>query len=198
MLAGRVSKTRMRFNQQSVDPRVLEIDHHHGQYERNRFIAVYHNLILRLCARMSGVRPGMRVLDYGCGKQMLKKHLPAGVDYVGYDLEPAFSDITDPSKDRYDAVFAIQMLMYPDELGLRELTSMFANVTGRVVVMMPAQGFIKRRVLDPILGLKEAADSTFRSTPKTAYAALSGKFDCARMWHLFGIADISLWRLRDT
>jgi len=186
----------MRFNQQSVDPRVLEIDHHGGQYERSRLIAAYHQFILRRCAKLADLRPGMRVLDYGCGRQMLRRCLPAGVQYMGYDLTPEFSDIHDPTGRHFDVVFAIQMLMYPDDAGLRELTGTFAAITETVVAMLPAQGFIKKNLIDPLLGLKEAADSTFRSRPARVYEVLRGRFDCERMIHLFGVADLSRWKVR--
>lgn len=35
-------------------------------------------------------RPGSRILDIGCGTGAILDHLPAGVDYVGYDLNPAY------------------------------------------------------------------------------------------------------------
>jgi hypothetical protein len=186
----------MRFNQQSVDPRVIEIDHHGGQYERNRFIAAYHHFILRRCVRLAGVRSGMSVLDYGCGRQMLRRHLPTDVRYNGYDLNPEFSDITDPTSGRYNVVFAIQMLMYPDNAGLKELIAAFAGMTETVVAMLPAQGFVKKNLIDPVLGLKEAADTTFRSRPARVYEVLGERFDCERMIHLFGVADLSRWKVR--
>ena len=186
----------MRFNQQSVDPRVTEIDHHGGQYERNRLISAYHHFILSRCAKLARLGPGMSALDYGCGKQMLRRHLPPGVQYTGYDLTPEFSDIDDPTGQRFDVVFAIQMLMYPDDAGLRELTAAFAGMSDTVVAMLPAQGFVKKHLVDPLLGLKAAADSTFRSRPARVYELLRERFDCQRMVHLFGVADLSLWKLR--
>ena len=35
-------------------------------------------------------RPGMKVLDIGCGTGAILEHLPADVDYVGYDLNPRY------------------------------------------------------------------------------------------------------------
>ena len=186
----------MRFNQQSVDPRVVEIDHHGGQYERSRLIAAYHHFILSRCAKLAALRPGMSALDYGCGRQMLRRHLPPGVQYTGYDLTPEFSDIEDPTGRRFEVIFAIQMLMYPDDAGLRELTAAFAKMSDAVVAMMPAQGFVKKHLVDPLLGLKAAADTTFRSRPPRVYELLGERFKCARMIHLFGVADLSLWKLR--
>ena len=33
------------------------------------------------------LRPGMRVIDIGCGPGHIVKHLPAGIDYVGLDID---------------------------------------------------------------------------------------------------------------
>jgi 2-polyprenyl-3-methyl-5-hydroxy-6-metoxy-1,4-benzoquinol methylase len=34
--------------------------------------------------------PGARILDIGCGTGAVVEHLPAGVDYVGYDFNPRY------------------------------------------------------------------------------------------------------------
>ncbi len=184
----------MRFNQQSVDQRVLDIDHHGGQYERHRFISAYHHFVLGRCAKLAKLQPGMSVLDYGCGKQMLREHLPLDVKYSGYDLRPDFSDIDNPTAQNYDVVFAIQVLMYPDQPGLQELVKSFSKITDILIVMLPAQGVMKKHVIDPLLGLKAAADSTFRSTPAVVYQALESRFQQQHINHYFGVADISRWR----
>jgi hypothetical protein len=184
----------MRFNQRYVDDKVLQIDHDYGQYRRSRIMAAYHRSVLRKTVQLSGVQPGMSVLDYGCGKQELKQALPQGVAYTGYDIVTGFSDIADPSVGHYDVVFAIQVLMYPNEAGLRELTTVFANITNRLTIMVPSQTRFKKYVLDPLLGLKKDADETFRSRPELIYHILSEKFKMTSLRNYLGVAGISTWQ----
>ena len=37
-------------------------------------------------------RSGMRILDIGCGTADILEHLPEGIDYHGYDLQPEYID----------------------------------------------------------------------------------------------------------
>src|SRR5438445_7920049 len=36
------------------------------------------------------LRPGMRVIDIGCGPGYIVPHLPQGIDYVGFDIDQAY------------------------------------------------------------------------------------------------------------
>ena len=186
----------MRFNEQYVDSRVLEIDHHFGQYGRSRLIAAYHKYVLKESVKLGEVRPGMCVLDYGCGRQMLRHALPRDVKYFGYDLVPEFSDIDDIRGRPYDVIFAIQVLQYPDEAGLNELSEAFAQSSSRVVVMLPSSRAVKKYILDAILGLKKDADASFRSEPGLVYKTLDRVFQHEASKNLIGVGELSRWRRR--
>jgi SAM-dependent methyltransferase len=38
------------------------------------------------------IRPRMRVIDVGCGPGYVLRHLPRGIDYIGFDIDQAYID----------------------------------------------------------------------------------------------------------
>jgi cyclopropane fatty-acyl-phospholipid synthase-like methyltransferase len=44
----------------------------------------------RLVKKFLKIHPGQRVLDIGCGPADVLEHLPKGIDYHGYDINPAY------------------------------------------------------------------------------------------------------------
>lgn len=36
------------------------------------------------------LRPGQRIIDIGCGPGYVLRHLPDGIDYIGFDIDPSY------------------------------------------------------------------------------------------------------------
>ena len=47
----------------------------------------------RFVAKYLRPQPGDRILDIGCGTGSILDHLPAGIEYVGYDLNPRYIEL---------------------------------------------------------------------------------------------------------
>lgn len=184
----------MRFNERYVDPEALKIDHHYGQYECFYLTTAYHKYVLKESVKLAEIHAGMSVLDYGCGKQMLRHFLPKDVKYIGYDIVSEFSDVDDIRGHNYEVIFAIQVLQYPDQTGIKELANLFARLSNRLVVMVPAENKLKR-FLDVVLGLKED-NKIFLSKPSEIYQILDDLFLLGKKKSLFGMGEISSWRKR--
>lgn len=45
---------------------------------------------VRAIADYLSLRPGMRVIDIGCGPGYILRHLPEGIDYTGFDIDEAY------------------------------------------------------------------------------------------------------------
>ena len=98
---------------------------------------------------------------------------------------------------RYDVVFAVQVLHLIDREGLEKIVSNFADITARVVVMLPSRNAFKRYILDAFFGLKKAADATFLSEPRDVYKAMQVKFHRESFSKFPLLAEFSVWHRRE-
>jgi choline dehydrogenase-like flavoprotein len=184
-----------RLGSEYVAEGTLTLEHHQIQYETSPYTAMYHHHVLKTCVKMMNLKPGMTVLDYGCSGQQLKKHLPPGVKYVGYDVRPEWSDIDESELlDHYDVIFIIQVFFYFDRQGLMDWLEKFAHRSQNFLVMNPSRNFLKDDVMDKILGLSEDREDLARSTPKEVDEAMSTRFKLQKRKNIFYMGEVSTWR----
>ena len=180
-------------DEQYFDPEVITINHHYEQYERSRVINTYHRSILKKCVRMSGIKRGMRVLDYGCGKKILKEYLPVDTDYIGYDIISVFTDISDIKGKKYDVIFLIQVLQYINNKGLNELMSKFLQLGDKIIIMCPTQNILKRYI-DALLGLRQN-NMIFESSIEEIYQFANKYYSLQSRESVFCFGEISRWEM---
>ena len=186
-----------RFGRPGVWPLLLELDHHQLQYEGFGLKIAYHRYILNQAVKEATLQPGMHILDYGCGRQELRKALPPGVHYTGYDLNPALTDVPDPRGRTYDCVFALQLLMCLDGPGIAAWAEACAQMSGELVVMVPARNFFKDEVLDRLLGLRKHRIRTVQSLPTEIYGHLSHYFVQLSARKPLWMGELTRWRRLD-
>jgi SAM-dependent methyltransferase len=118
-------------------------------------------------------RPGNRVLDVGCGTGELLKWLPAGVDYLGVDIDRGYidrarakhgdrakfvcADISSHSyeRDSYDVAIGYGILHHLDDTTCRDALARIVLALRRdgkavfgELCRAPGQGFVERKLLD--------------------------------------------------
>jgi cyclopropane fatty-acyl-phospholipid synthase-like methyltransferase len=99
----------------------------------------------RFVDEIVSVKPGMKVLDIGCGPAEILEDLPEGIDYIGYDMEQKYIDFARqkygsrgrfycqrvseqdvPEPGTYDRVLAIGLVHHLDDDEARKLFELAA------------------------------------------------------------------------
>lgn len=62
-------------------PAIYQASQNAGGFFRARIKAIEEYL---------SIRPGQRIIDIGCGPGYILRHLPRGVDYIGFDIDEAY------------------------------------------------------------------------------------------------------------
>jgi SAM-dependent methyltransferase len=62
---------------------------HPALYQAYQAAGGFFGARVRAIADYLTLRPGMRVIDIGCGAGYILRHLPPGIDYIGFDIDQA-------------------------------------------------------------------------------------------------------------
>lgn len=121
----------------------------------------YFQHLLRQLVNIGGLeRPGIAILDFGCGRGELKRLL-AGAKVIGYDIIPELSDVADWRSVDFDVLVANEVFysFSEDELEslLRELKR--KNPALELVVGISRQGLLNN-IGKYLLGRPDAHSAT--------------------------------------
>lgn len=134
-------------------------------------------------------RPGLRILDFGCGRGELKKLLPGG-QVVGYDVRPEWSDVPDWRPVPFDVMVANQVFYSFQE---QDLQALLAEVGKRVprprlVVGISRRGWLNK--LGMFLLGRRGAHSAARLSPQRELAILQDHCRILARQGVWGLADV--------
>lgn len=131
-----------------------------GEYESNdlwyRRLPVishyYFGKIKKILCSWIKIKEGI-ALDFGCGSQRLKKFLPPGIKYIGYDIIPEYTDIDDYKKTNPDIFFAISTFEHLLDEEIEEVLKWIASSNiQQILISIPINNLY---LIWTLFGLKE-------------------------------------------
>lgn len=59
-------------------------------YQAYQSLGGFFGARVKAIAEYLTIRPNMRIIDIGCGPGYILRHLPRGIDYIGFDIDEAY------------------------------------------------------------------------------------------------------------
>ncbi len=110
----------------------------------NPIAKIYFKSIYKNAVKMAELRPDDTCLDFGCGSQSLRAYIRCK-NYIGYDILPEFSDISDYRKTKPTVVFALAVLEHLTDKEIAEFADWLCLAKPRrIVISMPCDYFTNR------------------------------------------------------
>ncbi len=133
---------------------------------------LYFRSLLRAVIRVGELhRPGLRILDFGCGGGELKKLLP-GALVTGYDIRPDLTEVPDWRAVPFDVLVANEVFYSFQEGDLRSLLEELKGRSPRprLVVGISRRGFLNK--MGMVLLGRPQAHAAARLAPMRELAVL--------------------------
>ncbi len=161
----------------------------------NPLVRFYFNGILKKAVKLADLKTGETVLDFGCESQQLKKFIPKGVKYVGFDIVPGNSDLKDYRQARPNVVFALSVLEHLEEKELEYTLNDFKQMgVKKLVVSLPTEHFISK-ILAWLHGFSEEHEDEHKTNWKSVYKILSSRLKQEKTAGFYTMQKMSVWAL---
>ena len=167
-----------------------------SRFYDSRLLSFYRDGRFRAAVKLSKVRTGDRVLDFGCYNQRLKLFLPYGVEYFGCDKNQEFSNVKNWKKLKdVDMVFAMAVLEHLSEKELDEIVKRFSLMgVETIVAEFPWEDNSVNRFFCWLFGLSFEHHLTHLSGWKAIANALGKSYECIEYRHLFWVTWVTVWK----
>ncbi len=164
-------------------------------YSRNPVIRWYQWGRLKKAVKIAGLKGNETVLDFGCNFQALKRVLPKGCKYIGFDSVPNYSDISDYSKlKNVDVAFALFVFEHLREKEVESVLQNFKKMgIKKLVVELPWEESMASRLINGLLGLEFEHVINHKIGWRAAAKAIDKHFECVKYRHHLWISWISVW-----
>ncbi|MDD5148589.1 MAG: hypothetical protein PHH08_03955 [Candidatus ainarchaeum sp.] len=165
----------------------------HYYFSKNPFLKYYFYGSLKESAKLAQVKPGETVLDFGCNNKMLKKYLPE-CNYIGYDIDPKYSDVKDYTTVRPDTVFSVSVFEYLTEEELDSVAGDFIKMGAKQLITGQPTVNTIGKILSFLSGTYYKNKKEFRQYYRQTHEILGRHFDLAEETNFFfGMLRIARW-----
>jgi len=168
----------------------FSIDHYKGFL--GKFLYKVLNTIVKI-GRLDE-RKSLKILDFGCGLKKLKPLI--NNYYIGYDINPEFTEIKDWRKTDFDIVVANSVFMYMTRKELKKFIAELHKKNPNVKLIF---GVSKMNMLTKILKIvtgstKSCAD--VKMSYKEQLSVLTEYFEIIDKKAIFGLNDVYLMKFK--
>jgi len=148
--------------------------------------------------KMADLKGNETILDFGCGAQSLKKSLPEGCKYIGFDVVSEYSDIKDYKKLKdVDVVFSLSVFEHLSPKDLESNLRTFKKMgVKKLVVELPREDSFLNRFGSWLFGLEFDHAVNHRLGWREAIKIIDKHFSCSDFKNRAYISWISVWEAK--
>lgn len=167
-----------------------EIENIRGVTDYSGLAEFYFRFLLKQLIKVGALeRPGITILDFGCGTSQLKRTLP-NANVIGYDIIPALTDVGDWRDVNFDVLIANEVFYSFEEDQLEALLAELKEKNSKLELVV---GISRQSILNNIgkflLGRPDAHSAT-KIGPKKELEILLRSCEIKRKKNVLFLADV--------